>query len=392
MRIRKQFPQVYQLEHSANGRYWQVCARSKKWGLNERKCFRREDEALDYARSIEANILDHGKQPNVPPEKLKAAIAYEELAAKISAHGKTPEDAVAHYLTHLANDLLRKSKPFIRDLVDQWKVFKGEDTTLSQRTVVEIRSYARFIRTTWGELKPDDLKRNDIDVLLKRKTIRNITRRKYLLYVRMFFSWVKDEGHILQNPTDGIFYKPGDYNGEFYSPTVTKQILRYVVDHEPDLIGYYALLTFAGLRPTEGARVKWEDYTFKTNELYVRKGKTNARYITLPAVAAEWMKFHRDHTNNEKPFIDLCSLGNREKRVRAALGPGKWVQDGLRHGFGTYYKSQVKNIYAVADFMGNSPEVVKRHYARTVPEDDCRSFWALSPQVVMADNTTKIDS
>ena len=57
-----------------------------------------------------------------------------------------------------------------------------------------------------------------------------------------------------------------------YSPEDTKKLLRHVVEHQKDLVGYYALLTFGGLRPSEGARVQWQDYHFKTNELYVRKG------------------------------------------------------------------------------------------------------------------------
>lgn len=201
----------------------------------------------------------------------------------------------------------------------------------------------------------------------------------------MFLSWVKDEGHIQQNPTDGIFYKPDGFNGAFYSPEVTKKLLRYVVEHERDLVGYYALLAFTGLRPSEGARVQWQDYCFKTNQLYVRDGKTHARYITLQPVAQEWMRFHRDHTPKDALFVNPCSLQNREKEVRAAVLNGEWVQDALRHGFGTYFKALTKNIELVADTMGNSVAIVKRHYARTIPNEDCEAFWNLKPAVVMAD-------
>ena len=60
----------------------------------------------------------------------------------------------------------KQAKPFIRDLVDKWQEFKYADTTLSKRTLTEIHSYARFIKRKWGNLKPDDAKRNDIDLLL----------------------------------------------------------------------------------------------------------------------------------------------------------------------------------------------------------------------------------
>ena len=80
--------------------------------------------------------------------------------------------------------------------------FKYTDTTLSKKTVTEIRSYARFIKNKWGDLKPDEPKRNEIDVLLRKMNVSNNTRRKYLRYIRMFFSWVKDE-HFDRRQSNG---------------------------------------------------------------------------------------------------------------------------------------------------------------------------------------------
>ncbi len=84
--------------------------------------------------------------------------------------------------------------------MDQWEIFKKYDTTHSKKYLVEIRSYARFIKRTWGDLKPDELKKNQIGMLIMGLKVSNNTRRKYLRYVRMFFSWVKDEGHSTHNP------------------------------------------------------------------------------------------------------------------------------------------------------------------------------------------------
>ena len=87
-----------------------------------------------------------------------------------------------------------------------------------------------------------------------------------------------------------------------------------------------------------------------------------------------------------RPSSASESLANREKAIRSAVLNGGWVQDGLRHGFGTYFKALTKNIAEVADYMGNSADIVKWHYARTIPKDEWEAFWNLTPQVVMADN------
>jgi integrase len=378
--IRASFPQIYRTPDG-----FMVSARQKRWGLNVRKTLGTEKEALDYRNEILKSIDSNGAQPAVPKEVKVQADAYAKLVDRLTRFDKTPEDAVDHFLKFLGNEVIRQAKPPIRKLADKWRDFKNTDTTLSRKTVIEIRSYARFIQTKWGDSKPDEPKRNEIDVLLRKMNVSNNTRRKYLRYIRMFFSWVKDEHWIDANPTDGIFFKPDDFNGGFYDVPTTKRLLRFVVENEKDLIGYYSLLTFAGLRPSEGARVQWSDYNSKTSELYVRKGKTNARHIILEPVMVEWMKWHRENTPQDKPFIDLCSLQNREKDIREKVLNGDWIQDGLRHGFGTYYKSKIKSIGLVADYMGNSADMVKRHYARTIPADECSQFWGLTPAVVMAD-------
>lgn len=77
-------------------------------------------------------------------------------------------------------ETVKAAKPFIRDLVDKWKTFKYTKKGMSSRFKVEIRSYARFITRQWGDLKPDDLKKNDIELMLNNLDVSNNTCRKYL--------------------------------------------------------------------------------------------------------------------------------------------------------------------------------------------------------------------
>jgi integrase len=383
--IRGTFPQVYRTSEG-----FMVSARSVKWGLNVRKTFATEKEALDFRNQISESIEVNGTQSAVPKEVKIQADAYAKLLERLTRFDKTPEEAVDHYVKFLGNEIARRALPPIKELADKWRDFKLTDTTLSKKTVTEIKFYARWIKSRWDDAKPDEPKKNQIDVLLRgMKKISNNTRRKYLRYIRMFFSWVKDEHLIASNPTDGIFFKPDDFTAGFYDVPTTKRLLRYVAENEKDLIGYYAFLTFTGLRPSEGARVQWKDYNSKSMELYVRKGKTNARHIILEPVAVEWMKWHRENTPDDAPFVRVKNLSNRERDIREKVLNGDWVQDGLRHGFGTYYKSKIKDIGKVADYMGNSADMVKRHYARTIPADDCGEFWGLTPAVVLADEPAK---
>jgi integrase len=389
MVIRKTFPQIYQLEHPKDGWFWMVSTRSKKWNMTGRRYFGSKKLAEKYAQDIEEQLLNYGRPPEIPKEKIVLAERFEGLTTKLAKFGRTPEDAVEHFTRHLSNEAIRQAKPFVRELADQWEKYKRADKTVTPRYLNEVHSQILFIKCKLGDLKPDDIKRNDIDLLLKGLDVSNNTRRKHRLFIGMFFKWVIDEGHIATNPATGIKFKSEEYQGRSYSPKQTKKLLRYVVETNKDLVGYFALATFAGLRPTEVARVQWEDFNEKTSQLFVRKGKTPARHVDLEPTALAWLKYHRDNTAKDSPFVTVTNLENRMKVIRTAVFNGGWIQDGLRHGFGTYYKALTKDIEKVADQMGNSVAVVKRHYARAIPADECQEFWALTPAIVLADEPAK---
>ena len=40
--------------------------------------------------------------------------------------------------------------------------------------------------------------------------------------------------------------------------------------------------------------------------------------------------------------------------------------NGCRHSFGSYCMADIKNVYQVAEEMGNSPAMVKKHYFQAV--------------------------
>jgi len=387
--VRAKFPKVYQYNHRKTGTYFLVDARKKKYGLTERKTFQSKTLAMKHAADIEEQFHKFGAQADVPKEKVVMADRFQGLTVQLAHFGKSPEDAVTHYVEHLGLEALRNVKPFIRDLVDQWEIYKKSDQTVTKRYLNEVHSLCMFIKRTWGDLKPDDLKRNVIDLKLKGMKVKNNTRRKYRLFIGMFFKWVVDEGHLVKNPAEGIKFKSEAYKGQSYTVEQTKKLFRHIIETNRDLVGYFAVLTFAGLRPTEGARVQWRDYNEKTHQLYVRKGKTPDRYVNLEPVAVEWMKFHRENTPEGTPFVNLTNLENRMKVIRTAVFNGGWIQDGLRHGFGTHYKALTQSINKVADQMGNSVAIVLRHYARTITKDECDAFWQLTPAVVMADEQTK---
>jgi hypothetical protein len=82
-------------------------------------------------------------------------------------------------------------------------------------------------------------------------------------------------------------------------------------------------------------------------------------------------KFPNEPLNPAQNHIGL------QKKIR--LEYGDWIQDGLRHSFGTYYHNHTHDIAHVVYVMGNSIEIAKRHYVREVSKEWMEKYWALKP-------------
>jgi hypothetical protein len=241
MIVRNTFPKVYRFVDGKSGNpYWLVDARSKKWGMNERPSFGTEKEALDRARAIAEQVAKFGAQPQLPKEMKVQADAYAKLVEPLTPFDKTPEDAVAHYVKFLADEIIRQTIPPIRDLVEKWREHKFLDSTLDDAYRNEIKIHSRFIKRTWGDKKPNEIRKNDIDATLKKRPGTNNTRNKYLTFIKMFFNWVlaEDKGYITTNPATGIRFKPDKFEKEFYPPETLKEFLRSVAENHKQLVGY----------------------------------------------------------------------------------------------------------------------------------------------------------
>lgn len=145
-------------------------------------------------------------------------------------------------------------------------------------------------------------RKNEIDLLLKRLQVSNNTRRKYLRYVRMFFSWVTDEGHSSGIQRAALSTPADDYNGDSCSPEDTKKLLRYVVEHEKDLIGYYGCCPQGAVlerqhccsrssdddRRRIGLGIRLRQFSAKTAELVERRRQVGAqRFGRQPALVSD---------------------------------------------------------------------------------------------------------
>jgi integrase len=383
-KVKPTFPQIWKYR-KGDYHYWMVSGRSKRWGLNIRKSFNSEKQSRDYVRELEKQLVE--KRSGVSENLVYTDPQVSTLIDRLKPWGKSLEESVGFYIKHLESEFKLSLVPPIRELCETWCSKKTTSTLkpLRRRSVVELKSYSRFIQHKFGNHKPSEVTKDDIESVLSESYGNNTTKKTRLKFIRSFFKWCVEKRYVTVNPTDGIEVRILKKEVEIWSPEQISKLLTLVEEKYPSLLGFYVLCVFGGLRPTESERVRWEDINFEGKEIYVRpEGKTGSRRFVLEKTSNNetdvlwvWLNhFRKIQPKGEfNPFKKHHGL---QREVRREMGT--WSQDVLRHSFGTYYHNLIRDIRRVVYVMGNSEEICKRHYVREVKKSWTDDFWGLKPK------------
>ena len=61
------------------------------------------------------------------------------------------------------------------------------------------------------------------------------------------------------------------------------------------------------------------------------------------------------------------------------LDASTWPQDVLRHSYGSYWLGKYKQRAVLAEHMGNSLQIIKKHYRQVVSKSAVAEYWRITP-------------
>lgn len=170
---------------------------------------------------------------------------------------------------------------------------------------------------------------------------------------------------------------------ETYTPDELTVIIDSVSDEWLPAIIFGA---FCGLRPQEvcpeprsGKQgLRWENVLWSKKKVDVPASVSKTRQrrfapLTLPATA--FLSPRRHHKGAVCPSLQLS-------KQTASWGKsiGGWRNDALRHSFASYRLALIPNLQALSLEMGNSPEMIRRHYLDLKHEDEAKEWFGIRPK------------
>lgn len=219
----------------------------------------------------------------------------------------------------------------------------------------------------------------------------------YFGVLSAWFGWAAKNGWLPRNPCIGL--KPSAPESTavdtFSTKQVTSLLLKAANSEEWAVLSYIAISLFAGVRPEEFRKVAkgdqivalcWEDYASGCISICPNLSKTRrGRIIEADPVLVEWVSFITKKMGASLTGSILPANWIKDWRVwRKKHWGGKWPQDVLRHTFGSNHLARSQSLENTARVMGNSPEVLDRHYWNwRTRAKDAAEYWGLNPEKVL---------
>jgi integrase len=136
---------------------------------------------------------------------------------------------------------------------------------------------------------------------------------------------------------------------------------------------------FSGIRSAEIARLHWEDVLWDQGyiEVKARKAKTKARrLVPIQPNLKSWLEPYRGSSGAVCNFTCL-SYRYEQLSQQAQVG---WKVNALRHSYASYRLAQVQDAAKVALEMGNSPQMLFKHYRELVTPDAAGAWFSIVPE------------
>ena len=366
----KSWPKIRRRTETVKGQkytYWLVDCGNVD-GLRKRHTFRTKKAAEKKAEEIRRDQARIGKVAlrMSDEQKMEAAKAYDLL----NGSGSLVE-AVEFYVAHTSPDGGQVTVQELLDVYLDAKTHAGRREATLQNMRVRIGRFAK----DFGDTPAHTITTHDLEKWLRENKFTGTNQNNYRRSLVGFFDFARKRKHIRGNPAAEL-EKPtvDDKLPEIFTADEVKRVMQAAEEHRPDMVPYFALCIFAGLRPAEAQGFELDQVDFESNLIPVRPAvakKRRQRYIDLSENLAEWLApFSTGRANFSRKGLELV-------REKAKVS---WAHDIMRHSYASYHLAMHQDAAKTALQMGHMrPEVLFNHYRNLVRPDEAKRFWDIRP-------------
>ena len=389
--LRSAWPRVRRILHHGHERFLVDCRPTGKRGLWDNP-----PDALAAAERIAHQRKNDGAASFAELNPSDRRDASEALA--ILPEGVSLLDAARAYLAETSRRRELANVPTVNEAITEYLATKRAERDkgeFARASYTDISSKLKPVRQALGELRVTELTEAGVEKFMQGLALKPLGRLNIRTKLSQLLRFCVRQGWLTANPAANVKVRVKQHEVQILDITQVRRLLMAAAAADPvtGVFPFVAVQCFAGLRPSEAQRLKWDQIHFETGQLEVlaKNSKTRqSRYIPLEPCLVEMLLQYRRASG---PIIGRnFDRAAPEVRAAAGFGPGKWIKDALRHCYGSYWLAVNKDRGALAEHMGNSLNIIARHYRKALPPEIAVAYWQLSiapADIVSFENTER---
>lgn len=359
-------------------------------GKRSQRTFKTRKEGQEFAKALKENHKAFGQQSRTlsAEDSMDASKALKLLGDQ----GITLTQCAQFYVQHHDK---RSKAPNFGELMSQF-IEKKDRANKSAKYLQGLRNAKKRLPEVFSKTNIVDLSGSDVENAIDNMTDGGSAKDNLFRWFRAVLNHAVKVELIEKNPCDQVDRerKKDDKEVELYTPDEAKTLFGACKDYDEGLDRKcsecavpFAFLAFAGIRPTELERLKWEDVSLENMHIrisaYVSKTK-HVRNVPIHDTLLAWIETIPE--GEREGSIIPSRWKQKATRVRKeAKLDGRRLQDALRHSYGSYLLAVDKTENArnkLHEAMGHQhAETFYKHYFNASTTQVAKEFWEIKPEI-----------
>lgn len=216
---------------------------------------------------------------------------------------------------------------------------------------------------------------------------------------------------VERNPIEGVARRKVQRTQvAVYTVEQVKALMECAWKHDREMVPYFAIAIFAGLRPdvrSEITRLDWEDVDFEHKQIRVGKNFDNKtgtrRFVEMEENLLAWLEPWKNATGPVVPpnlvrrrrYLTRGKYQSPEKtpsvKWKELVPNGEEARDITRHTYGSYLEAKYRNRNKVMANMGHlDTSTYEQHYRNARSPQEAEAFWDLRPPADLQVNQEEV--
>ncbi|MEI8120788.1 MAG: tyrosine-type recombinase/integrase [bacterium] len=360
---------------------WVVDLGVTQAGKRERKTFASEAKAQKFIRQhrkdqarwagrqvvLERKIGEDADR--LSNDHLRDAI----VALEILHGGATLTEAAKFFAEHT---VLPGNKRTVAELATdfvQTKIAAGRRPD----SIRDMRARLGMLTRDFQDTPVNEITALDLERWLDARSAKGVHRLNFRQVFQNFFNFGIKRGVCRINPATAI-EKPSidEKIPSILTTAAAEKLMLTAHNKSPEMVPYFAIAIFAGIRPTELRKLDWSCVDLNARRIRVvpeTAKKRRMRYVDISENLVAWLSPHKQEEgliSSSRKYFDY---------VKKEAGID-WEPDILRHSFGSYHLARHDNAALTSLQMGHMrTDVLFNHYRDLVTRQDADKFWGILP-------------